>query len=115
LGRGNEFEREVYERIIGEFMAANPDIAVRLDWIAGNAPEIFERVLILTAAGTPPDAYWIHSYSMGDLIALNLLYPLDAMVLRDSDLEDYYPATLAEFTHNGRLFGLPRESSTTVL
>lgn len=117
LGRGDEFEREVYERIIHEFTAANPGIEVRLDWIAGSAPEIFERVLILTAAGTPPDAYWIHSYSMGDLVALDLLYPLDALVSKDSDLdlEDYYPATLEEFTHNGRIYGLPRESSTTVL
>lgn len=31
LGRGNDPERQVYERLIREFMNSNPDVDVRLD------------------------------------------------------------------------------------
>ncbi len=116
LGRGAESERAIYQQLIEDFMAENPDIKVRLDWIAGNAPEIYERVLVLTAAGTPPDAYWIHTYSIGDLAAQNLLYSLNPLIDRDDvGIDDYYPASVEEFIRDGQVLGLPRESSTAVL
>lgn len=114
LGRGSDYERSVYEEVIKEFMALNPNIRVELLWVSGSAPEIYQQVLLSTAAGVPPDVYWAHTYSIGDLHANNLMLPIDKYVSA-AQLRDYFPASLEEFRRNGKLYGLPRESSTLVL
>jgi uncharacterized membrane protein YeaQ/YmgE (transglycosylase-associated protein family) len=117
MGRGDSFEKEVYDKLLADFMTPNSDIEVEMQWVAGNAPEIYERLLITTAAGTPPDAFWAHTWSMGDLVSTHMLMPLDTFLAREqSDLrKEYYAASMDEFSRDGKTLGLPRESSTLVL
>jgi multiple sugar transport system substrate-binding protein len=117
MGRGDSFEKEVYDKLLADFMTPNSDIEVEMQWVAGNAPEIYERLLITTAAGTPPDAFWAHTWSMGDLVSTHMLMPLDTFLAKEqSDLrKEYYAASMDEFSRDGKTLGLPRESSTLVL
>ncbi|MGI6609807.1 MAG: extracellular solute-binding protein [Limnochordia bacterium] len=116
MGRGNVVEKEVYDELLLSFMKAHPDIKVDMQWVAGNAPVIYERLLVTTAAGTAPDAFWMHTWSMGDLLSTHMLYPLDSFLAKEGGLtRDYYAASMDEFSRNGQVLGLPRESSTLVL
>src|SRR5690606_18869752 len=117
LGRGGEPERLMYQEIFEAFMAENPDIHVEMVWTAGDAHEILERMLVMTASGVAPDVFWLHSYHTAQVAEMGLLYPLDAFrsMSGEIDWDDLFPAALSDFSYQGRLLGLPRETSSVVL
>ncbi len=118
LNRGSVEAQRLYEKVIGIFEAEHPNIHINLVWIpGGDANTQMERLQVLIAGGTPPDVFWVHTYLMRDLVELNQLYAVDELIAKDGSfrLADYFPAALNDFRQAGRLYGLPIETSSTVL
>lgn len=117
LGRGSEEERQMYMAIFEEFERLHPDYRVEVEWGAGDAHWIYERLSIQIAAGVPPDVFWVHSFHTGDLAEMGVLQPIDDFLARDADLavDDFFPPPLGDFSFHGTLYGLPRETSSLVL
>ncbi|MGI6543539.1 MAG: ABC transporter substrate-binding protein [Limnochordia bacterium] len=118
LGRGGTSEQASYTKLIEQFEALHPDIDVEINWIpGGTAMVLMERLLVQVAAGVAPDVFWTHNYLSYDLLSLGLVLPLDPLMSNDPDfrITDYYPNALNDYLFNGKLYGLPRETSSTAL
>src|SRR5690606_32107328 len=72
---------------------------------------------ILIAAGTPPDVFWTHSYLTADQVTAGQLYPIDELLDKDPQLsrDQFFEPALQDFMFDGKLYGLPRETSSLVL
>ncbi|MGE5483084.1 MAG: ABC transporter substrate-binding protein [Bacteroidota bacterium] len=106
-----------YDELIDEFQRLNPDIKVTYIPVSGGYLEILSKVTIMAASGVPVDVFWIHSYSFGDYLEANLLYPLNELITKDKqfDINAYLQPTVREFTRNNNIYALPRETSSTVV
>ena len=109
---GNPDEIAVYESLAEEFMAANPDIEVRLDSEAAD----FEKFVTLVAAATPPDIGFATLYNWPSFAERGIFLALDDYIEQESyDLEDFYEQIITPYRYNGdtfgegELFGLPKE------
>jgi multiple sugar transport system substrate-binding protein len=109
--------QKLYDGVFHGYQDANPDVAVVGTYVGATAPEIQGKVVQLYAAGTPPDVYWVHSYSAAALaelgIALNLAPYLRSA--RGVDPASFYPVALADFQFAGQQGALPRDTTSVVL
>jgi multiple sugar transport system substrate-binding protein len=117
LGRGSAGEEEIYRTLIKDFTDRNPTIRVDINWAGtGGADLIAEKMTSLLAAGTPPDTFWVHSYSTLDWAAQNVLVDLTPYTKeRGFDLGAYYKGPVDDFRWQGQLLALPRETSSLVM
>jgi multiple sugar transport system substrate-binding protein len=118
LGRGGTSEQASYTKLIEQFEALHPDIDVEINWIpGGTAMVLMERLLVQVAAGVAPDVFWTHNYLSYDLLSLGLVHPLDTLIANDPDfsIDEYFPTALNDYRFDGKLYGLPRETSSTAL
>ena len=68
------------------------------------------------SAGTAPDIAWIPGASTADYVAAGQLLDIKPYLDKDTSLKiaDFYPQPVAELTHDGKVYGLPRDISTMV-
>ena len=117
LGRGSAGEEEIYRTLIKDFAEKNPNVNVDVNWAGtGGADLIAEKVTSLLAANTPPDTFWVHSYSTLDWAAQKVLVDLTPHTKeRGFDLGGYYKGPVDDFRWEGQLLALPRETSSLVM
>ncbi|WP_281827254.1 ABC transporter substrate-binding protein [Jannaschia rubra] len=107
-----EWQQEIADR----FIAANPDVSIDFQAPAPDYNEGLVSVIRQNLAGDPPDVFMVGSHLLGDLVARDMVQPLDDMI-GDTDLnaEGYTDAVLAFTQVNGTQYGLPWTSSTPVM
>ena len=68
------------------------------------------------SAGTAPDVVWIPGASTADYVAAGQALDIKPFLDKDTSLKvtDFYPQPIAELTHDGKIYGLPRDVSTMV-
>src|SRR3954454_16592789 len=116
LGHGGTLEQQVYQDLVKDFHDKNPNITVDVIWEPGGSPEVAAKITSLLAGGTPPDSFWVHSYSTLDFAAQNVLADLTNYAKEKGfDLGAYYKAPVDDFRWQGQLLAIPRETSTLVM
>ena len=70
----------------------------------------------MLAGGTPPDTFWVHSYSTLDWAAQKVLVDLTPYTKEKGfDLAGYYKGPVDDFRWEGQVLSLPRETSSLVM
>lgn len=110
---GGTEDLDIYEELIAEFEAANPDVNVELIHIP-SAGDYEQNLATLIAAGAAPDVFFINNISLPGFAAQGAFMPLERFATEEF-LEDFFPGHLDAFRHNGALMALPRDISNMVL
>jgi multiple sugar transport system substrate-binding protein len=109
--------QKLYDGVFHGYQDAQPDVAVVGTYIGTTEPEIQGKIVQLYAAGTPPDVYWVHSYSAAALSALGIALDLTSYLRagRGVDPATFYPVALADLQLAGQQGALPRDTTSVVL
>src|SRR5690606_28905234 len=110
---GGTEDLEIYEALIEEFEAQNPDIIVDLIHIP-SAGDYEQNLATLIAAGAAPDVFFINNISLPGFAAQDAFMPLEQFATEEF-LDDFFPGHLDAFRHEGELMALPRDISNMVL
>ncbi len=111
---GSPEELAVWQVIVDDFEAANPNIQVNVD--VSDWDSYWSRLQTLFAGGTPPDVFAMDAPLYRDWqsrgVLLNLQPYLDA---NPTALDGVYPSTLEAYQLEDGIYGLPRDFQTIVL
>jgi len=107
-------ELAVWNQIVQDFQAQNPNITVKVevsDWEA-----YWEKLKTMLAASTPPDMFAMDAPLYLDYQSRGVLKNLQPYLDQNPDLlKDVYPQTLEAYKLADGYFGLPRDFQTIVL
>ena len=89
------------------FKRENPQAEVSLNIVPGSWDDLFQKIQVSSAAGTPPSLTRGKDYFTGDMAALGLVEPLDAWLKGQKDItpEQYLPPSGATPPTRGRRSG----------
>ncbi len=108
-------ELDATREAIARFEALHPGIRVKLEYTAWG--QYHAKLQTLIAGREAPDVFALSGMAFHDFRARGLLADLTPRVEADPEihLEDFYAPAIALFTHNGRLYALPRDFNTIAL
>lgn len=112
LGTGDSGEGlNPHQEIIARFEAANPDILIQLEAVAGN--DYYTRLLTQVAAGDAPDIMQIGDDAVPMFVDKGALVPLNAYIDGEYPLDPsvYLPGVFAPGQYNGEQWCLPKDFS----
>ena len=109
-GADNEPQAPVQQTHIDEWVKANPDYTVRVEFLPWEQCQ--EKTLTLAAAGTPPAAAYMGSRVLKQLSAAGQIVPI---TLTEEELKTYEPSVISTVQFDGQVWGLPRAFSTKAL
>ena len=105
---GKQEELDYYYKSLESFYREHPNIRVEIELIPWS--RMFDKLLISTAGGRPPDVSRIDSTYFTPCAAKGLLECLDPYIKNDPsfDLDDFYrPAVEGWGMYAGKIYGLP--------
>lgn len=92
--------------------------AARVELVAIPNAQVLEKLQLLVAAGTPPDAAQINPRIITPLISKGILADVSAYARRDArefQQEDFFPSALERLVKGGKLYGAPVQMGNFVL
>jgi multiple sugar transport system substrate-binding protein len=94
---------------IPAFKRENPQSEVTLNVVPGSWDDLYQKIQVTSAAGTPPSLTRGKDYFTGDMAALGLSEPLDPWLKRQKEVtaEQYLPAIWGNVVYKGSVIGLP--------
>jgi multiple sugar transport system substrate-binding protein len=94
---------------IPAFKKENPQADVTLNVVPGSWDDLFQKIQVTSAAGTPPTLTRGKDYFTGDMAALGLPEPLDPWLKGQKEVtpEQYLPAIWGNVIYKGSVIGLP--------
>ena len=94
---------------IPNFKKENPQADVTLTVVPGSWPELFQKIQVTSAAGTPPSLSRGKDYFTGDMAQQGLVEPLDKYIKAQKEItaEQYLPAIWGNATYKGTQIGIP--------
>jgi arabinogalactan oligomer / maltooligosaccharide transport system substrate-binding protein len=99
-----EADGDALAALLAQFRQAHPDLTVDTLFVAYNdLPQSYTDAVL---AGSGPDVLLSASWWLGDLVAADVVQPLDEL-LAPNELAAYWPATLENLRRNHQLYGLP--------
>jgi multiple sugar transport system substrate-binding protein len=107
---GNEKEEKNFRSLIADFEKSHPGIKVELQ--ITPYLRVFDKLMISTAGGRPPDVSRVSSTWFHPCAAKGLFEDLDPYVKKDKDfdLSDFYPQTIDAWgKYNGKLYCIPTD------
>lgn len=109
-------EQKVYEQLNQTVNAALASKGITAVYEPGVNQNYEEKLKTELAAGSAPDIVWIPGASVADYAAAGQLLDIKPLIDQDAafKLDDFYPQPVAELTHDGKIYGLPRDISTMV-
>lgn len=102
-----------FERIANEFMAANPDIIVKMTRVPGAETDT-QKLMTAVTAGTGPDIYLLDRFIAAQRAEAGVLEDL-APLSANFDLKQFYDFGIEECTWKGKLWCLPIDTDTRML
>ncbi|MDG6103972.1 extracellular solute-binding protein [Dactylosporangium aurantiacum] len=76
------------------------------------AQDIVQQLGQAFAGSTPPDVFYVDAARFADYASVGALEPYASKV---SDLDDFYPSLRQAFTYDGKVYCVPKDSSTLAL
>jgi multiple sugar transport system substrate-binding protein len=111
---GSPEELAVWQKIVDEFQAANPNIKVKAD--VSDWDSYWNKLKTLYAGGTPPDVFAMDGPLYPDWASRGVLLNLQPYIDKSPGLLDgLYPNTLETYKRSDGYYGLPRDFQTIVL
>ncbi len=111
---GSPEELDVWQKIVDDFQAANPNIAIKVD--VSDWTSYWDKLKTLYAGGTPPDVFAMDGPLYPDWASRGVLLNLQPYIDKTPGLLDgLYPNTLTVYKQKDGYFGLPRDFQTIVL
>jgi multiple sugar transport system substrate-binding protein len=111
---GDPAELEVWNKIVEDFHAANPNISVKVD--VSDWDSYWTKLKTLLSAGTPPDVFAMDGPLYLDYQSRGVLLNLQPYLDKNPDmLNGVYPQTLEAYKTSDGMFGLPRDFQTIAL
>ncbi|OQA42099.1 MAG: Lactose-binding protein precursor [Chloroflexi bacterium ADurb.Bin325] len=105
-------DEPLFVKVVDNFMAANPDITIeRLD-IAGE--EFYNSINTQGAGGQLPDVWYTRTFDVPVYASKGWTISLQPFVERDAaevDVDDFWPAEVAQMKWKGELWALPYDFS----
>jgi len=104
------------QNTVNDFMKANPDIEVTVQYV-GSYEEILAKTVAALQAGTPPHIVQLNEISTKKMIDSGLIVPVEDLIKKDptfdksklvSQVRNYYSI-------GGKLYSMPWNSSTPLL
>jgi multiple sugar transport system substrate-binding protein len=94
---------------IPNFKKENPQSDVTVNVVPGSWDDLFQKIQVTNAAGTPPSLSRGKDYFTGDMAHLGLVEPLDKYLKGQKEItpEQYLPAIWGNITYKGSVIGLP--------
>jgi multiple sugar transport system substrate-binding protein len=92
-----------YEQSFAEFSRQNPDVAVQLNIVPWA--DYFTRLPLDVSSGSADDIYWVNALYFGALADQGKL--IDVGQELASEVGDWVPAAVDQYTRNGALWGVP--------
>jgi len=105
---GKQDDMDFYLKALEEFYEEHPKVRVRIELVPWS--RMFDKLLISTAGGRPPDVSRIDSVYFTPCAAKGLLECLDPYIENDPqfDIEDFYtPAFEGWGMYDGKIYGIP--------
>ncbi len=107
-------ELKVWQQIVDDFQAKNPNIKVNVD--VSDWDSYWTKLKTLYAGGTPPDVFAMDAPLYPDWVSRGALLNLQQYIEATPGLLDgLYPNTLEVYQTPEGYFGLPRDFQTIVL
>jgi len=111
---GDPAELDVWNKIVSDFMASNPDITVKVE--VSDWDSYWTKLKTLLAANTPPDIFAIDAPYYLDYKTKGTLLDLQPYIdANPSVFDGIYPQTLTAYQTPDGYFGIPRDFQTIVL
>jgi multiple sugar transport system substrate-binding protein len=94
---------------IPNFKKENPQADVTLTVVPGSWDDLFQKIQVTSAAGTPPTLSRGKDYFTGDMAAMNLAEPLDNWLKGQKEIsgDQYLPAIWGNVNFKGSIIGIP--------
>ena len=106
-------EQELFEQILEEFRAANPDITLSYEPVPADYATKIQTDI---AAGSVADVFYVDSLLAPDFMINNALLELDSYMAESGvSADDFYPGLIQAFQMNGKTYGLPKDWSSLAM
>jgi multiple sugar transport system substrate-binding protein len=106
-------ETDLVNQVLGDFMAAFPDIKVTFEPIS---TDYFTKLQTDLAAGTVADVFYLDSLAAPDLMAAGQLLELDSyMAASGVSGADFFPGLFKSYQYDGKTYGLPKDFSALAM
>jgi multiple sugar transport system substrate-binding protein len=110
---GNPAETDLVSALVAEFNRSQAGIEAVYEPVPG---QYYPKILTMLVAGTAPDVFYLDIAYFRPFLAKNILRPLDPYLARSSvRAEHFLPTLWATFTHDGRVYGIPKDFNTLAL
>lgn len=114
---GGQPEITLYDKLIAQFEQAHPNIKVKQQIVpATSDPQFWQKLQVMAAANDFPDLSYAHYSWFPQAVKVGYLRDLQSDI-SSSDLKpaNFFPTTIQQFTSGGKLYALPRETSSIAL
>ena len=111
----NDSEQATYQNINDQIDAKLEKINLSYDPAPYQGYE--DKLLTELSSGTAPDIVWVPGATFSSYASKGVFVDLLPLIEADPDIavEDFYPNVMEEITHDGKIFGLPRDVGTMVV
>jgi multiple sugar transport system substrate-binding protein len=100
-----------FETVAQNFMDANPNIKIDILNIP-NGDEYYNSINTQGVGGSLPDVFYTRTFDVVPFASLGWTVNLQPFIDRDKiDVEDFWPAEVAQMTYEGDLYALPYDFS----
>jgi multiple sugar transport system substrate-binding protein len=115
--QGEANELKLYQGLVSKFEQSHPDIKVNLETVvASSDPEYFQKVQVIAASGDYPDVIYGHYSWFPAALAKHFLLDMDPYLAKAGLAKSaYFPTAIQQFSDHGKLYALPRETSSIAL
>jgi multiple sugar transport system substrate-binding protein len=104
---------KLYNPIFDEFRRTHPQIELKVLHITGNYED---KIKVMFAGGVAPDVIFMYPTALPAWAELGALLPLDEQLAKGrTRSSDYFAAMLDTFRYKGKLYGLPKDASATIM
>jgi multiple sugar transport system substrate-binding protein len=110
---GNPVETDLLSALVAEFNRSQSGIEAVYEPVPG---QYYPKILTMLVAGTAPDVFYLDIAYFQPFLAKNILRPLDLYLARSTvQAVQFLPTLWAAFTHEGRVYGIPKDFNTLAL